>query len=196
MSTKGDGFLQIRGKRRSVSVRALTEKARRGRFTSADRALVRVGHGTTKVLIGMDDLSEWDEEELRRGRRRDHLGNFSGRDPVVVPKAVHNELVKRSLADAHRLLQENLVPAVTALGLIATDASVDAKDKLTAIKLIMDRVMGTSPQKVEIGGDAKWQIALQGGIMSMKTVEQLQAETTDTTEGDMDNEDEEEPTEP
>lgn len=134
----------------------------------------------------MDDLSEWDEEELRRGRRRDKNGNFNGRDPVVVPMAVHREMTKRALGDAQRIMQENLVAATTMLTELAISPTVDPKDKLAAIKMIMDRVMGKEVQKVEIGVDAPWQKALSGGIVSMETLE------ASATDGDIDNEDEEE----
>jgi hypothetical protein len=171
--TRGTEFLSIRGKRRSVSVKRLKEKARRGRFSSTDRALVRVGHGTTKVLIGMDDLSEWDEEELTRGRRRDKNGHFNGRDPVVIPKAVHDEVVKRTLKNAQSILRENLTAAVQMLTLLSTDPQVEPKDRLKAIEMIMTRVMGKEPVTVRVEGEAKWQVALQGAIMSMKTFEDV-----------------------
>lgn len=182
-----DNFLSIRGKRRNTSVRALKAK-NLGRFSSDDRALVRVGKGCTRVLIGMDDLSDWDEEELRRGRRRDKNGTFSGRDPIVVPKVVHNEMVKRTLADAQKLLAENLNNAVVVLTEIVADPQIDAKDRLSAIKIVMDRVMGTSPQKVEITGDAKWQIALRGGIKSIKSIDEM----TEQEPGDEGNDEDDE----
>jgi hypothetical protein len=132
------------------------------------RALVRCGKGTTDVLIGKDDLSEWDDEELRRGRKRDKNGGWQGRDPVIVPKAVHDELVKRTLSKANKLLTENLEAAVELLTDIMRDPDVDPKDRIKAIDMVMNRAMGREPQRLEIDpGDKPWQLALAHSIVSM-----------------------------
>lgn len=161
-------FLRIRGKRRSVSVARLKQKYRIGEYGQGQhRALVRVGRGVTDVLVGADDLSGWDEEELRRGRKRDKNGGWQGRDPVVVPKAVHDELVKRTLSQANHILAHDLTRACQILGDIMEDTEVDAKDRLKAIDMIMNRAMGREPQKVEFKGQAKWELAIADSIVSL-----------------------------
>lgn len=131
------------------------------------RALVRVGVGTTDILIGKEDLSTWDEEELRRGRKRRSDGTFAGKDPVVVAKAVHDEMVKRTLDEANRILQENLTEGLEILVEIMRDERVDAKDRLKAIEMISNRAMGKEPQKLEVKSEGKWQMALADSIISM-----------------------------
>jgi hypothetical protein len=84
-----------------------------------------------------------------------------------VPKALHDELVRRTISKTNQLMVNNLYAAVTVLTEIVSGADIEPKDKLTAIRMIMDRVMGKEPQKIEVSGEAKWQIAIQQGIISL-----------------------------
>jgi len=175
-------FLSIRGKRRSVSVAALKEKYRVGQHGNGDRALVRLGPCMTGVLIGREDLRTWDDEELRRGRKRDKHGGWQGRDPIVVAKAVHDELVRRTLDRANKLLIDNLEMALDVLTTIMLDDEIEPKDRLTAIKMITDRAMGKEPIKLDIKGEAKWEVAIADSIVS------LPAELVDQHQGNRDEE--------
>lgn len=116
----------------------------------------------------MDDLSDWDDEELREGRRKDKHGGWIGRAPTIVPKALHDELVRRTLLNANELMRDNLEDAVRELVHIATSEACEAKDRLRAISMILDRVMGKAADKVEISGTVPWLMALQGGIVSLQ----------------------------
>lgn len=156
---------RIRAKRRASQVRVLKAKAERGETDGTERALVRLGASNTRILTGQDDLSEWDDEELRMGQRRDKNGRFQGSAPRVVPKALHDELIRRTLIEANDLMRENLPAAVQMLVKIAKSPGVEAKDRLRAISMILDRVMGKSPDKVEISGQSPWLIALQAGVV-------------------------------
>lgn len=170
--TKQSGVVSdINQRRRNSTPNALRRKRELGNDHGSERALLRIGPSSTKVLTGADDLSEWDDEELRRGKRRVQQGRFAGRfmgkDPVVVPKALHDELVKRTLAEATKLFYENVVEAVQILVDLIRDEDVEPKDKLRAIAMITDRAMGKAPEKVEISGEmAPWEIALRGGIVN------------------------------
>lgn len=157
----------VRAKRRASTQSAIKAKAERGETHGNERALVRIGAATTKIITGQDDLSEWDDEELRQGQRRDKNGRFQGRTPKIVPKALHDELVRRTLIQANDIMRDNLEEAVCMLVALAKSPGVEAKDRLRAISMIMDRVMGKSPDKVEISGQSPWLVALQGGIVTM-----------------------------
>lgn len=189
-STKGTDFLSIRGKRRSMSVGRLKQRfLEKPDAYQGHRALVRVGEGTTNILIGKEDLSKWDDEELRRGRKRRRDGTFAGRDPVVVAKAVHDEMVKRTLDEANKLLQENLQRGLEILVEIMTDERVDAKDRLKAIEMITNRAMGKEPQKLEVKSEGKWQMALADSIVSMPAA--LVDPEIDNRDEDVDDEEDE-----
>lgn len=155
----------VRAKRSAASPGAIAAKAARGETDGTERALVRMGRSNTRVITGQDDLSEWTDEELRQGQRYDKNGRFQGKAPVVVPKVLHDELVRRTLISANDLMRDNLEDAVKMLVKLAKSPGVEAKDRLRAISMIMDRVMGKSPDKVEISGQSPWLIALQAGVV-------------------------------
>lgn len=157
----------VRAKRRASTQTAIAAKAARGEATGDERCLVRIGAGNTRILTGQDDLSTWSDEELREGRKRDKNGGWQGKAPVVVPKALHDELIRRTLMEANELMREDLVTAVQMLVQIATSEACEAKDRLRAISMIMDRVMGKSPDKVEISGQSPWLVALQAGVVNI-----------------------------
>lgn len=115
------------------------------------RGIVRLGKVNTRILAGTEDLSLWSEEELIRGKRRDKNGGWQGKVPEVVPLAVHQELTKRKLREAEETLRDNLVEAVKALVEIVKGKDVEDKDRLKAIDMVMNRVMGKEPIKIEVG---------------------------------------------
>lgn len=157
----------VRAKRKAVSVKALKAKAEAGEDTTGDRALIRMGAGPTAILIGTENVSDWTDEELRRGQRMDKSGNFRGRPMKVIPKVCYDELVRRTMNEATQKFTTNLVAAVEALVSIATSDVAEDKDRLRAIQMITDRAMGKAPDKLELTGHAKWEVALQAGIVSV-----------------------------
>lgn len=136
------------------------------RLKGGENGIVRIGRINTRIMNGEEDLSIWSEEELRRGRRMSKRGRWEGRAPAIVPKAVHDELVKRTLDDAQKLMRENLVAAVSVLIELVQDEEVDAREKVKAIDMIMTRVMGKPPEKVEVTGEMKpWEMVLSAGVV-------------------------------
>jgi hypothetical protein len=150
-----------------VTPGAIRRRIAAGEDMTGVRAFQRLGVSATAILTGEEDVADWTDEELRRGRKMDKNGAFRGRDPVMIPKAVTDELTRRLLSQAQAIMRDNLVAAVEILTEIATDPSVEARDKLKAISMIVDRVMGKEPTKVELTTDKPWQVALTGGIVSI-----------------------------
>ena len=164
----------VRAKRRASTQKAIRERAERGETHGNERALVRVGTVNTKILTGQEDLSVWSEEELRRGQRKDKNGRWQGRPPAVVPKAIHDELVRRTMEKAVTLMNDNLVEAVQCLVDIIQGGETEDKDRIKAASMIIDRVMGRAPERVEISATVKpWQQAVQGGIVRVKPGETI-----------------------
>lgn len=162
--TKGS----INAKRAGSRVSNIKAKAARGEASGEERAFMRMGKSNTRILTGQEDLSEWDDEELRRGRKKDRNGGWRGIDPVIIPKALHDELVRRTLSKANTLLRDNLHAAVQALTSIVEDEDVEPKDRLRAAGMIMDRVMGKDPIPVKLDSETPpWQVAIQAGIVSI-----------------------------
>lgn len=155
----------IRAKQATVGIDNIKAKRDAG-LEAPRRGLVRLGKVNTDILTGYEDITQWDDEELARGQKRDKNGRFQGRQPVVVPTVVHNEMVRRSMKAAERLLQTALVPACEALSAIITNPDTEDKDKLRAVDMILNRVLGKSPEKVEITGEMKpWESAIVASVV-------------------------------
>jgi hypothetical protein len=150
-----------------MSIASLNRRQESGEELKHDQtAKMRLSATTTRILTGREDLSEWDDEELKEGRRRDRHGNFVGAPVKVVPKALHDEMVRRTLSKANTMMRESLPAAVQVLIEIIQGKDTDDKDKLTAIKMVMDRVMGKEAMKIEISEKKRWEVALEGSIVS------------------------------
>jgi hypothetical protein len=85
------------------------------RYGNRPRATIELGVGQTAILLGEEDLSTWDDEELRQGRRRSSNGSFVGRPPKVIPRTVYLELVERLLAEGHLAILDMLRPSLKVL---------------------------------------------------------------------------------
>lgn len=146
----------IKAKRATVSPKRLKERAEAGEDIDGSRAIVRMGPMNTRILTGQEDLSEWDEEELKKGQRKDKNGRFQGRTPTIVPKALHDELVRRTLSKIEELMREAAFEAAEALVDIMRGAYTEdkedpkAKDRLKAIDMILSRVMGKEPIRLQV----------------------------------------------
>ena len=128
---------------------------------------IRVGKSNLALLQGHEDVRDWDEEELRRGRRRDRNGGWAGRPPAVVPKLIYDEITRRKMSKADDLMRDNYYDAVDLLGTVVRDPNADNKDRITAAKIIIERVRGREPLRVDVDVKAKWEVALEAAIVSV-----------------------------
>lgn len=128
---------------------------------------VRIGLTNQGILNGTEDLTTWSDEELMRGQKKSKTGKWTGRPPMVVPKAIHDELVRRKMSEAHDLLRDNLVEATNVLIELATNEDVESSVRLKAATTIMDRVLGKAPERVQLETQAPWMMALNAGIVSV-----------------------------
>lgn len=114
------------------------------------RGLMKVSPMTRAILNGEEDLTAWGEEELRRGVRRGKDGRFR-KGPSVVPKTVHDELVRRKLSRAYDLVKESVYDAVRVLAAIVNDGEADPAIRVKAAAELLDRGMGKAQQHVSLG---------------------------------------------
>jgi hypothetical protein len=170
---------------------ALRRRREAGEDITGITASTRMGKTNTNILTGADDLSEWSDEELRMGQRKDHRGKWGGAKPKVIPRALYNELMRRQLGEAQQKLNDALGDAVDMLVSIVNGADVDARDRLKAIGMIMDRSMGKEAVKVEITEKKRWEVALERSIVSAihvttdKFAEDMQEHTATWTNGEV-----------
>lgn len=137
------------------------------RQKSAGRGVIRISSAATDVIDNPRVVEEWDDEELRRGRRRDRNGKFTGADPLVVPTTVYREIVRRSIRRAEKELAVNLEAACATLTAIATSEAAEDRDRIVAAKIIMERIMGKEPLKVDHSFKSPLFLGIiQGGIVT------------------------------
>jgi hypothetical protein len=109
-----------------------------------------VGGSTADVLMGEDDVSDWDEEELLRGRRRGTNGQFWGRNVKVVPQEVHQERIRRNLTETIKVMQRSSKEAAEQLVEIAIDPTQKTEHRLRAIEMILNWCLGKPRQSVDM----------------------------------------------
>jgi len=146
---------------------------------------IAIGQTNLAILRGELDLSTWSDEELQRGYRRDKNGKWSGRPPVIVPKAIHDEMVRRKMSEAYDLLRDNVVEAVKVLVAVATDCEVDAGVRVKAATVILDRVLGRAPERIHVEVEPPWSAAIRNAIVEygpIQGVVSIAATSTDEAE--------------
>jgi hypothetical protein len=134
------------------------------------RMLLTVSKNTGDIIDGIEDLSSWSDEELARGQRRSKNGNFVGKPPNVVPRAVHDEIVRRRMDKAYELLRTATYDAVALLHDVVTDLVAPLPERLKAAQLILDRTLPKNEKlnvNVGIEPTPKFIEALQAGIISV-----------------------------
>jgi hypothetical protein len=133
-------------------------------FRQAPRVYVLLGRMNTRVITGQEDLAMWTTDELVKGRK-----GKVGRGLEVVPKAIHDELVARTMKEAKSYLQSNLKKACKAIVEIIEDPMAEDSDKLKAVQMLMDRVLGKPKETVELTeGIPKWLGALTSAIVPLQ----------------------------
>jgi hypothetical protein len=155
-NTDSAALKSIQAKRAAVTPKRLRKRAEAGEDITGKRAIVRMGTLNTRILTGQENLDDWDDEELKHGQRKDKNGRFQGSSPVIVPKQLHNELVRRTLSKIEELMRESAYEAAQALVEIMQGAYTEdkddpkAKDRIKAAEIILNRVLGKEPIRLEV----------------------------------------------
>lgn len=145
---------------RNAQVKQLTKKHDK-------RSTVRVAGSTIDIIKDPDQIKDWDDEELERGRRRDKNGRFTGSAPTIIPMECFRELNRRRLAKAQQMMSQGVEPALEALLAIVGNPRSDDRDRIAAAKILLERGLGKEPQKMDVTVETpKWLQALQGGIVA------------------------------
>lgn len=123
-------------------------------YRSASRETLMAIPTSQPALQG---LEEWDDEELRRGRRRDKNGKLTGRPPRVIPAECHRELTRRIMGDVGAKLRDELLASVEQLTLIAAGKVYAKPNQVQAITAHIERVLGKPKETVELQGEVpRW----------------------------------------
>jgi hypothetical protein len=129
---------------------------------------------TAGIVNGQVDLSAWSDEELIRGQRRSKRGKWEGKPPQLVPKAIHDELVRRKMVKAYDLLKKSTYAAVKTLIEVATDRKADPAVRVKAAETILDRTLGrpTESMKLDVSGLEPWAKLIQASTVNVVATEE------------------------
>jgi hypothetical protein len=142
-----------------------------------ERHRVALSPSMSRVYRGEDDLSEWDEEELQRGKRRVG-GQFRGPDPTVLPRAIVEELNRRTFQQAYSIVRDDVEDAVRLWGQIVRDPDADPHLRFEASKEIANRILGRTAERVQVEAAMQrdpWQDVLLAALGG-ESVEVIDAE--------------------
>ena len=132
-----------------------------------DRPRVRPGEHTAAILRGEVDVTAWDDEELRRGRRRNKHGTFYGRrSQARAPPGL------RRATAAHRNRVRGDGPARAGPGDAGRGGHGQGQGRpgpprLKVAQEIINRFAGKAPERVDIThhGERAYEQVLRGGIV-------------------------------
>lgn len=129
--------------------------------------------GRVKALLnGEISVADLDDEELQRGQVRDKNGNFSGRPSSIVPRKFHDEIVRRLLGRGDELYREHYLKMIEVFTSIAMDTTAKDADRLKAADMVITRIAGKVPDKVELTAQIKpWESMLQGIVQPDDQIE-------------------------
>lgn len=130
----------------------------------ARRKLKKLSQEEQESLWGKD-ISEWDMEELAKGRPRAKDGTFKGSPPSFISRQLHEEITKRFETIVREEMNGHTVHALTVLGQVLQDDRVDAKGKpitpagtkVDVAKFLIEHIVGKPKVRMETDISVKLQ---------------------------------------
>lgn len=127
------------------------------------KRITTVGDRMQKLLDGELTVEDLDDEEIIKGQLRASNGSFTGRKAAMIPRAMHDEFMRRVLARGQDKLREDFFSAIDTVTEIMKDTQNDAGIRLRAADMILGRVAGKPVEKVELSVEMKpWETMMQG----------------------------------
>lgn len=103
--------------------------------------------------------SDLDEEELTRLQLRDGNGQFRGGKPRVIPRELAQLHARELLARNDKVMKEFILKATTVFTDIIESPTATDADKMKAAQYLHDRILGKTPDKVEVKAELKpWEL--------------------------------------
>lgn len=129
------------------------------------RAAREAGIPTRYELYKRGELkvTDLDDEEVAQQRFRDRAGGFNGRPPVLTGKQ-QAEFRRELLRRGQRSLDSMYIEALGVLKEIAKSAVAEDRDRLKAADMLIQRVAGKVPDRVELGPVDAFSGVLEGII--------------------------------
>ena len=113
-----------------------------------------------KLCQGLISVEDLDDEELARGQCRGKDGRFGSIPPRMIPKGIHDRMVKELFNRADEKLRENLIDVVDTMTSIAKGSAYEPADRIKAATWVFERVRGKNPEIIVHQQDKPWELAL------------------------------------
>lgn len=113
-----------------------------------------------KLLSGNISVQDLDDEELARGMCRDANGGFTGSPPRMVPKDMHDRMVRELFQRADQTLREGLLDAAESIVEIARGSAYEPADRIKAATWLWERLRGKVADVVVHTQDKPWEMVL------------------------------------
>lgn len=121
-----------------------------------------------ELHMGLRSIKDMDDEELTRMQYRDKNGGFSGRPSGALPRPLVQKIRAELLERASKKFDSHLIDSIDVLGSIMKSDTVSPADRIKAAVIIIDRVMGKTPDKIEMTAELKpWQGLIESIDRSM-----------------------------
>ena len=152
------------GSKGGIIGRPVTSKEQKQIRQRARRKLRKLSPEEQRALYGKD-VSEWDMEELARGRPRNKNGTFSGPAPTWISRQLHEEIVRRFETVVKDEMNGQTIDALKVLTKVLTDEEVDTKGRrrtprsvqVDVAKFLLEHVVGKPKTRVEADISVKLQ---------------------------------------
>lgn len=108
-----------------------------------------------QLISGELNVEDLDDEELARGYPKDRNGRFTGRPPRMIPLILHKQIQRVFFARIEEAMRKALPDAVAMLATVATNPTSEDRDRLKAIDMLLTRIMGKPPEKIQISTGEK-----------------------------------------
>jgi hypothetical protein len=157
------------GSKGGVIGRPITSKEKKQIRQRARRKLRNLSEDEQEALWGKD-ISQWDLEELAKGRPRADDGSFRGKAPGFLSRQLHEEIIRRFEEIVRQEMNGYTVDALTMLHTVLGDNTTDVKGRrntprsvqVDVAKFLIEHVIGKPKQRTEADISVKLQ-----GILGM-----------------------------
>ena len=152
---KSAGSANLAKGRAAKAAKAAQAKAE-GRMSGTER--------WARLLDGSLTVHDLDDEEVARMKVKGRDGSFGGSRraiPSHLAQQFHQEIIRRAEAD----MRGSLSKAVALLGKVIDDPEARHSDQIKAAQLLMDRVMGKTPETVVLKAEDRFADLLGDAIV-------------------------------
>lgn len=118
-----------------------------------DDTYVRVTGRYAMLIQGIISVEDLDDEELAQGRLRASDGTFRGRPPTILPTELVQAMKREWMSRAQNKLKDALMEKGIGTLVELAGSSVDDAVRLRAANIIIERLMGKVPDKIEVAAE-------------------------------------------